>query len=269
MRVILTIAGFDPSGGAGVLADIKTFAAFDCFGAAAITSLTSQNTDGVYGAYHQPAIVVRAQLEPLLTDYKIAAVKIGMLPTVEVIELVSRLIERFELPNIVIDPVIRSSSGYDLIDDEALDALQKRLMPLAVLVTPNLDETAALLGEKPLTIEDMQTAAQQLAEKFTSENQQEPKKAPAILIKGGHLRNEATDVLYAAQSCTIFSSEKIATTNTHGTGCTLSSAIAALLGRGEPLAQAVSLAKKYVSEAIKQAPGLGKGHGPLNHFVHY
>ncbi len=269
MRVILTIAGFDPSGGAGVLADIKTFAAFDCFGAAVITSLTSQNTDGVYGAYHQPAIVVRAQLEPLLTDYKIAAVKIGMLPTVEVIELVSRMIERFDLPNIVIDPVIRSSSGYDLIDDEALGALQTRLMPLADLVTPNLDEVAAMLGEKPMTIEDMQTAAAQLAEKLTNENKLEPKKAPAVLIKGGHLKGEAADVLFAAHNCRTFSSEKISSTNTHGTGCTLSSAIAALLGRGEPLAQAVSLAKKYVSEAIKQAPGIGKGHGPLNHFVQY
>lgn len=261
MRVVLTIAGFDPSAGAGTLADIKTVAAFGCYGVAAITSLTAQNTQAVYGAYHQPAEVVRAQIVPLLEDFDIAAVKLGMLPNREIIETVAEIITAHKLPNIVLDPVIRSTSGYDLIDDAALAALVEHLLPLAAIITPNLPETERLTG---LTVRDlggMRAAAQQLRQQTVRRNP-----PTAILIKGGHLPDEAVDLFDDGQSECLFRAPKIATRNTHGTGCTLSSAIAAGLACGAEMPLAVQRAKQYVSAAIQAAPELGHGAGPLNHW---
>ena len=240
MRVVITIAGLDPSGGAGILADLRAFAAFGCFGTAAVTSLTSQNTHKVYGVYHQPADVVRAQIEPIIEEFKLAAVKIGMLPTLEVIEAVAGIIERYNLPNVVLDPVIRSTSGFDLIDRSAARVLAERLMPLADIVTPNMAEAEILTGLEVTNIDEMQKAAIQLRDSART----------AVLVKGGHLTKSATDVLASEQGIRLFEGERIEGSNTHGTGCKLSSAIAANLANGEPLDRAIDRAKEYVSGTL-------------------
>jgi hydroxymethylpyrimidine/phosphomethylpyrimidine kinase len=266
MRVVLTIAGFDPSGGAGVLADCKTFAAFGCFGTAVITSLTAQNTVAVYGAYHQPAEVVRAQLEPVIADFEIAAVKLGMLPNRACIETVAEIIERCALPHVVLDPVIRSSSGYELIDEAALAALIELLLPLARVVTPNLSEAERLAGQPVQDLAQMEQAAQCIRALCRARSVK--RAAPgAVLIKGGHLPGEAIDLLDDGETVRLFRAPKIATHNTHGTGCTLSAAIAAALALGDTLPEAVQRAKQYVSTALLQAPDIGHGAGPLNHSV--
>jgi hydroxymethylpyrimidine kinase/phosphomethylpyrimidine kinase len=274
--VALTIAGFDPSGGAGIVADIKTFTAFDCFAVVAVTSLTFQNTTGVFGAAHQTAEAVRAQVMPLIEDFSVACAKTGMLPTREVIAEVARLFREAGLPAPVVDPVVRSTSGYDLIDDEALAALVAELMPLARVVTPNIPEAERITG---LIIEDeegMRRAAHVMREMG----------ARAVLVKGGHLKSKAeggrqkaegrevlesvptaVDLLDDEGRVTLFRGEWIETTSTHGTGCTLSAAIAACLGRGLNLKKSVETAKRFVADAIRHAPGLGHGHGPINHSV--
>ena len=253
--VVLTIAGFDPSGGAGVVADIKTFTSFGCFAAAAITSLTFQNTTGVFGAAHQSAETVRAQVLPVVEDYAVACVKTGMLPTREVITEVAQLLGELKLPPPVVDPVVRSTSGYDLIDDAALAALKRELLPLARVVTPNLPEAERLTGLPPITDEaGMRVAAERIRELG----------ARAVLVKGGHLSHEALDLLDVEGRVTLFRGERIETTSTHGTGCTLAAAIAACLARGLELEEAVGTAKSFVAEAIRRAPRLGHGFGPVN-----
>jgi hydroxymethylpyrimidine kinase/phosphomethylpyrimidine kinase len=268
MRVVLTIAGFDPSGGAGTLADIKTIMAFGCFGVAAITSLTSQNTVAVYGAMHQTAAGLRAQLDPVLEDFDIAAVKLGMLPNREIIECVAETLTRHALPNIGLDPVICSTSGYDLIDAAALAALQERLLPLADIITPNLPEAERLTGLLINNLDSMRQASAQIREQSTTRF---PRSATprqhAVLVKGGHLPDEAVDVLNDGQSVRYLPAPKLATRNTHGTGCTLSAAIAAGLANGAELFEAVQRAKRYVGAALRLAPDLGHGAGPLNHAV--
>ncbi|MBL8204654.1 MAG: bifunctional hydroxymethylpyrimidine kinase/phosphomethylpyrimidine kinase [Blastocatellia bacterium] len=259
----MTIAGFDPSGGAGVLADIKTIAALGCFGVAAITSITSQNTRGVYTAYHQSEDVLRGQILPLLDDFEIAAVKIGMLPTTEQIKVVVELLERVPLKNIVIDPVFQSTSGHALINIEARQFLIESLLPYADVVTPNLSETEVLLGIQCNSVEEMKAAARVLSFRFSQ------KKQVAILVKGGHLNSGATDVLFDGENEIEFSSSKLMSRHTHGTGCTLASAIASLLAQGLQLSDAIQEAKEFVRGAIQHAPGLGKGKGPMNHFFNY
>lgn len=277
LPVALTIAGLDPSGGAGLIADIKTFTAFDCFPATVITSLTFQNTIGVFGASHQTAETVRAQVLPIIEDFRVAGVKTGMLPTREIIREVARLFRETNLPAPVVDPVVRSTSGYDLIDDNALAALIAELMPLARLVTPNIPEAERMTG---LSIKDrkgMERAATALRKMG----------ARAVLIKGGHLKSrdegkgmrdeDANETREAANSETVidvldedgevtfFCAPRIVTTSTHGTGCTLSAAIAASHARGYNLEDSVALAKRYVTDALRHAPNLGHGHGPINH----
>ena len=255
--MVLTIAGFDPSGGAGVAADLKTFAALRTYGIAAITSLTSQNTQAVFATFHQSVEVVRAQLIPLCEDFQIDAVKIGMLPTRELIEFVAATIQQFGLKNIVLDPVFRSSSGYDLINIEALQTLVEKLFPLVDLITPNLDEASVLLQRKISNEDDMKVAAAEL---------QQQTSCRAVLVKGGHLSGEACDILFYENACEIFSAPRVETVNTHGTGCTLSSAIAANLAHGATIPEAVREAKNYVTEALKKSLTVGKGKGSLNHF---
>jgi hydroxymethylpyrimidine kinase/phosphomethylpyrimidine kinase len=260
--VVLTIAGLDPSGGAGIIADIKTFTAFDCFATAAVTSLTFQNTLGVFGAIHQTAESVRSQVLPIVEDFKIAAIKTGMLPTQEAIEEVAHIILKKKLPAPVVDPVVRSTSGYDLIDDEALRALVEKLFPLARIVTPNIPEAERITGIEIKNVKDMETAARLIRALG----------ARAVLVKGGHLSEskgqrsdaEAIDVLDDGKNVLVLRAERIKTTSTHGTGCTLSAAIAACLAKGMNLQDAVIASKKYVTEAIRTAPGLGKGNGPVN-----
>jgi hydroxymethylpyrimidine kinase/phosphomethylpyrimidine kinase len=255
--VALTIAGLDPSGGAGIVADIKTFTAFGCFATTAITSLTFQNTLGVFGATHQTAETVRAQVLPIIEDFSVAAAKTGMLPTREVIAEVARLFRETELPAPVVDPVVRSTSGYDLIDGDALNALVTELIPLARVLTPNIPEAERLTGLRVTDEASMRRAALKLREMG----------ARAVLIKGGHLEGEALDVLDDAGSVTLFRSERIVTNNTHGTGCTLAAAIAACLAHGGSLKDSIATAKHFVTEAIARAPHLGHGHGPVNQMI--
>ena len=257
MVVVMTIAGYDPSAGAGTLADIKTMSAFGCYGVAAVTSLTFQNTQGVFGAAHQAREVVAEQIRALLDDFDIAAVKTGMLPTAGVIEEVAARIATARLPHLVVDPVARSTSGYDLIDQEALAVLIEQLFPLASVVTPNRAEAERIAGVAISGADDMKKAAATILS-FG---------AKAVVIKGGDLAGEtASDLLMDEGGATIYAEPRVPSTHTHGTGCTLSSALACLLGQGHSLREALPLAKRYIALAIRQAPGLGKGHGPLNHF---
>ncbi len=270
-KVCLTIAGLDPSGGAGIVADIETFTAFGCYATCAITSITFQNTMGVFGAIHQTAETIRGQIEPILQDFQVDALKTGMLPTREVIEETARIIRENNLKNLVVDPVVRSTSGYDLIDDEALRSLIENLFPLAVLVTPNLPEAERISGFKIENEADIAQAAR-IMRNFGAKN---------VLIKGGHFfegkrqkvkdkneaknnKKKAKDYLFGDGNLQIYEAEFIETDATHGTGCTLAAAITANLALGKTLKDAVAIAKKYVTEAIRTAPNLGRGYSPIN-----
>ncbi|MDI1240736.1 MAG: bifunctional hydroxymethylpyrimidine kinase/phosphomethylpyrimidine kinase [bacterium] len=259
-KIALTIAGVDPSGGAGTLADVKTFAAFGVFPTAAIGSITFQNTQGVFGAEHQSAESVRQQIIPILDDYAVAAVKTGMLPTREVIEVVAAIIAERSLKNIVVDPVVRSTSGFDLIDDAALRSLIEKLFPLADIVTPNIPEAERISGVAIENESDIHDAASVMRD-FGARN---------VLIKGGHFANaeggirRAKDFLFLGPELKVFEGEYWETTATHGTGCTLSSAIAANLALGNDLITSVEIAKRFVNEAIRTAPMIGRGHSPIN-----
>ena len=269
--VALTIAGLDPSGGAGIIADIRTFAAFGCFGTAAITSLTFQNTTRVFGAVHQTAATVRAQVTPIVEDFTVSCAKTGMLPTREIIAEVARLF-RANLPAPVVDPVMRATSGDDLIDDDAVACLVSELFPLARLVTPNIPEAERLTGLIIPDEQTMQLAASQIRQMG----------ARAVLVKGGHLAGasggneeggrsdqpvtsslEAIDVLDDEGTLTVFRDELIPGGERHGSGCTLSAAIAAGLGNGVSLNKAIQAAKRYVTDAIRRSPKLGHGSRPL------
>ena len=264
MLTVMSIAGFDPSGGAGTLADIKTFAAMGCFGTAAITSVTFQNTVAVYGASHQTAEVLRSQIEAVIDDFEIAAVKIGMTPTRELIEAVAEIIEKKRLPNVVVDTVIRSTSGYDLIDEDAVGSLIEWLLPLADVVTPNMAEAERLTGLEAQDLGGMKRAAERIHEMSAAPTPRRTARR-AVLVKGGHLEDEATDVLFDGREFHIFRAPKIATVDIRGTGCTLSSAIAALLARGCEIPEAVARAKQYLSEILRAAPDIGRGARPLDH----
>jgi len=254
---VMTIAGFDPSGGAGVLADIKTITAFGCYGVAVITSVTFQSTQGVFGARHLGREDVRSQIVPIMSDFEIEAVKVGMLPTAELVQEVAARLAGRSKPILVLDPVSVSTSGYVLVELDATALACRLLYPLAALVTPNCREAASLTGRAVDDPESMEAAGRQILD-FGS---------GAVLVTGGDLDSEfAHDVLVDAEGATRYTVERLKSSNTHGTGCALSSAIASLLARGEPLRKAVSEAKRYVRDAIASAPGLGLGHGPLNHF---
>ncbi|MFN0138500.1 MAG: bifunctional hydroxymethylpyrimidine kinase/phosphomethylpyrimidine kinase [Pyrinomonadaceae bacterium] len=260
--ICLTIAGLDPSGGAGIVADIKTFSRFGCFAAAALTSVTFQNTQAVFGSVHQSAESVRRQVEAVLDDYDVAAIKTGMLPTREIIETVAELIRERQLKNIVVDPVVRSTSGFDLIDDAALTALIERLFPLADIVTPNLPE-AERIAKMTITNGDQIAKAAAVMRSYGARN---------VLIKGGHFDEKAkrygervaTDFLFVGEILTTFEAEFIETTATHGTGCALAAAVAANLATGKDIRRCVKLAKDFVTEAIRTAPHIGRGHSPIN-----
>lgn len=256
-KIALTIAGVDPSGGAGIVADIKTFFAFGVFPTSAISSITFQNTQGVFGAEHQSAGSIRKQVEPILDDYEVAAVKTGMLPSREVIEEVAAIISERGLKNIVVDPVVRSTSGFDLIDEAALGSLIEKLFPFADLITPNIPEAERISGVAIETEQDVHDAASVMRELG----------AGKIMIKGGHLQvtaGVARDYLFIGEELTLLEGEYFETTATHGTGCTLSSAIAANLALGNDLKTSVEIAKRFVNEAIRNAPMIGRGHSPIN-----
>jgi hydroxymethylpyrimidine kinase/phosphomethylpyrimidine kinase len=243
--VVLTIAGIDPSGGAGIVADIKTIAAFGCFPAAAITSITFQNAQRVFGAEHQTAAVLRAQVEPIVAAAKVAAAKTGMLPTAEIVAEVVRLFREADLPAPIVDPVMVSTSGHDLIGDEAFQILKRELLPRACLVTPNIPEAERLAGFAIRSEGDMRRAAEAIKSLG----------APAVLVKGGHglePQTEALDTLLDQTGVfTEFREEYIEVGEVHGTGCTLSAAIAANLAQNLSLVDAVGVAKKYVTDKIR------------------
>lgn len=254
--VVLTIAGLDPSGGAGIVADIKTIATLGCFPAAALTSITFQNTTGVFGAEHQTAATLRAQVEPIVQDLEVAAAKTGMLPTAEIVAEVARLFAHENLPAPVVDPVVVATSGDVLIDDEAFEILKTKLFPLARVVTPNIPEAEKLAGFSIQTEAEMRRAAEVI-------RSMGPR---AVLVKGGHKEmraGEALDVLLSEDGFIEFRSEYLDVGEVHGSGCTLSAAIAAGLGKGLTLAEAVGAAKKYVTDAIRSAPRIGRGARPL------
>ena len=267
LPIALSIAGLDPSGGAGVLADVRTFAAFGCFPTAVITSITFQNTMGVRGAVHQSATTVRDQVLPIVADFSVAGVKTGMLPTREVIIEVARLFRETGLPAPVVDPVMRATSGDDLINDDAVDSLVSDLFPQAAVVTPNIPEAERLTGLAIVDEESMREAARMIRESG----------ARAVLVKGGHMLSsrqaandraqhrdaEAIDILDENGRVTVFRAELISGGEIHGSGCTLSAAIAACLGRGMSLQEAVGTAKQFITAAIKGAPAIGHGARPL------
>ena len=258
--IAVTIAGSDSSGGAGIQADLKTFAALGVYGASVITALTAQNTQRVSAIHDVPAEFVGQQIDAVFTDLAVGAVKIGMLSQVATIEAVARGLDRHRANNIVLDPVMVASSGDRLLSPDAIDALRRHLIPRAMVITPNLPEAAALLEHAPARSEtEMESQARALLDL----------RARSVLIKGGHGEgSESVDLLVDATSVTRFADMRVATKNTHGSGCTLSSAIAAGLAKGLDLKTAVRDAKTYVTAAIAAADSLkiGHGHGPLHHF---
>jgi hydroxymethylpyrimidine/phosphomethylpyrimidine kinase len=258
--IAVTIAGSDSSGGAGIQADLKTFSARGVYGASVITALTAQNTQGVSGIHDVPAEMVTAQIDAVFSDLAVGAVKIGMLSQAPTIAAVVAGLARHGARNIVLDPVMIATTGARLIADEAVTALRRELIPRALVVTPNLPEAAALLGEDVATTDaEMQAQAERLLALG----------AHAVLLKGGHGDgSESVDLLVDAGGATRFAAARVPTRNTHGTGCTLSSAIAAGLAKGAPLVEAVRVAKAYVTAAIAAADTLaiGHGHGPVHHF---
>ena len=255
--IALTIAGSDSSGGAGIQADLKTFAAFGVYGASAITALTAQNTVGVRSIADVDPQFVANQIDAIVEDLEVGAAKTGMLARVAVIEAVADRLRTHRLPYLVVDPVMVATSGDVLLEPEALTALREKILPLATLLTPNLREAEILTGRPVTNPAQMRDAARTLIESGVR----------AVLVKGGHLADDALDILYDSQSFREFSAPQIATRNTHGTGCTLSAAITACLARGFSLEESVAAGKRYITRAIATAPGIGHGSGPVNHFA--
>jgi len=252
--VALTIAGSDPSGGAGIQADLKTFHQFGVYGMSVITLVTVQNTQRVEAVEPLPARLVRAQLEAVVEDIPPHAAKTGALGTAEIIETIAEAAREFSFP-LVVDPVMLSKHGAPLLAEDARGALARRLLPLAYLLTPNLDEAAELAGMPVCDPDAMDLAAKRLAELG-------PK---AVLVKGGHLSGDAVDVLFYRGRLRRFSAPRIASRGAHGTGCTYSAAITAELAKGSDLEAAIERAKHYITRAIAASPALGRGHGPVDH----
>jgi hydroxymethylpyrimidine/phosphomethylpyrimidine kinase len=256
MKNVLTIAGSDSSGGAGIQADLKTFSAHGVFGMSVITAITAQNTQGVFGVEDISDAMIEKQIDAIFTDIKVDAVKIGMVSQSKTIKSIAKKLKQYAPKNIVLDPVMISKSGYDLLLPEAKETLINELLPLATIATPNIPEAEVITDIKIATTQDMEKAAIKIYALGT-EN---------VLIKGGHMQAEATDILYNGKEFFYFTAERIATKNTHGTGCTLSAAIASNLAKGYPVREAVAQAKDYITTAIRHALDLGTGVGPTNHF---
>lgn len=255
MKTALTIAGSDPSGGAGIQADIKTITTNGVYAMSAITALTAQNTTGVQSIFEVNPDFLSLQLDSIFTDIYPDAVKVGMVLTSELISVIAERLSLYKAENIVIDPVMISTSGTKLISDSALQTLKSRLFPIATILTPNIPEAEVLSGIKILTPEDMENAVKIIGDKYSC----------SVLCKGGHRLNDANDLLYYNGNMKWFFKKRINNKNTHGTGCTLSSAIASNLAKGYTLDIAVERAKIYISNALSTMLDLGKGNGPLDH----
>ena len=255
MKTALTIAGSDSSGGAGIQADIKTMTANGVYAMSAITALTAQNTTGVYGILEVTPEFLANQLDCIFTDIRPDAVKTGMVSSSALLEVIAQKLTQYKAKNLVIDPVMVATSGAKLISDEAIETLKGKLLGLATLITPNIPEAQVLSGMDIRTAEDMERAAKAIYEAYGC----------AVLCKGGHQLNDANDLLYSKEGARWYHGRRIANPNTHGTGCTLSSAIASNLAKGYSLDEAVERAKAYISGALAAMLDLGKGSGPMNH----
>ncbi len=253
-NICLSVAGSDPSGGAGIQADLKTFSALGCYGTTAITAITVQNTCGVTQSVPVDGRLVSDQMLAVLTDLPPQAVKIGMTPNADIISHIAGCLKAHPVPFVVLDPIIRSSSGHPLIDAATIETMCRELLPLVSLLTPNLDELKCLSQKA-----DPVDAAREIISRF---------RVPAVLVKGGHAQGQPTDQLVTSATLATFEGQRIDTPNDHGTGCTLSSAIAAYVAGGHDLPTSVSLAKQYVSLALVHGRDvcLGQGHGGMNHF---
>jgi hydroxymethylpyrimidine/phosphomethylpyrimidine kinase len=251
----MTIAGSDSGGGAGIQADLKTFQALGVYGTSALTAITAQNTVGVFAVHEIPTEVIAAQIDAVATDIGVDAAKTGMLSSAEIISTVAERVRHWRLARLVVDPVMVAKSGDRLLREDAVVALMRDLLPLAMVLTPNLPEAEVLVGRALTTDDDIRQAARDIVDLGPR----------AVVMKGGHRSGDATDVLFDGQRFHVLSAERVDTVNTHGTGCTLSAAIAAELARGRDLADAVGSAKRYLTEAIRHASPLGAGHGPVAH----
>lgn len=258
MKQILTVAGSDSGAGAGIQADIKTIGANGAYGLTVLTAITAQNTRAVTAAYDLPTSLIQAQLEAVFDDFDVSAVKTGMLSSSAIVACVADFLAAAAAPNLVVDPVMVSTSGHALLANDAVATLKARLLPCARVVTPNAHEAALLSGVDVRCVADAREAARRIIDFGCG----------AVIVKGGHLEDErrAVDILYDGSRFDEFAVERVETTATHGTGCTYSAAIATFLGQGQGLAAAVSDAKDYVTGAIANAPGIGRGHGPTGHF---
>ena len=257
MRTALTIAGSDSSGGAGIQADIKTMICNGVYAMSAVTALTAQNTTGVTGIMEVTPEFLGEQLDNIFRDIRPDAVKIGMVSSAALIKMIAEKLKEYHADNIVVDPVMVATSGAKLIEDDAVSALKEYLLPMAAVLTPNIPETEVLSGTPVKTEKDMITAAKTISETYHC----------AVLCKGGHQLNDANDLLYRDGSCQWFYGKRIDNPNTHGTGCTLSSAIASNLAKGFSLDESVERAKQYISGALAAMLDLGKGSGPMHHGI--
>ena len=256
--VVLTVAGSDSGGGAGIQADLKTFHQWGVYGASAVTAVTAQNTRGVQKVHALPPSVVAAQIGSVADDFAVRAVKTGMLAGADTVRVVVEALREHDLGRYVLDPVMVATSGDRLLDPDAVDAVRDELLPLAALIAPNWPEAVVLTGVEEDSVEGMERAARLLVDAG----------ARAALVKGGHLAGEeVVDVLWDGRSIRVLRGRRIATRHTHGTGCSLSAAIAAGLALGRPVPKAAEVAVAWVRRAIAEAPGLGQGSGPINHFA--
>lgn len=254
-RNIISIGGLDPSGCAGILADMKTFNAWRVYGMAVVTAITAQNTQQVESVYPVPLEVIGSQLETILADIEVHAIKIGMMASAQTIELVAELCKTFQLPHIVVDPVLRSSTGYQFADEKMLSAYKEKLFPLAEVVTPNLSEASVFAEMDVNDVVSMKAAAERIRG-YGCKN---------VIIKGGHLEHRALDVLYDGIRHSVYDAPRVLSSNTRGIGCTFASIIALHLAKRFPLEKAIDPAKKYLARAMIHPFKIGKGNGPLNH----
>lgn len=259
MKNCLSIAGSDCSGGAGIQADLKTFSANGCFGMSVIVSVVAENTSRVISIQDVSSELIRDQIDAVFEDIEVDALKVGMLSSVETMKTVAERLRKYSPKITVFDPVMIAKGGCALMQPDALNTLREEVIPLAYLLTPNIPEAETITGRKIEAINDMKAVAREIYEMG----------AKNVLIKGGHLSGEALDILFDGARYYSFTSERINTKNTHGTGCTLSSAITANLANGMDLPEAVETAKRYVTMAIKYAFKIGKGYGPTNHFYEF
>lgn len=259
MKTALTIAGSDSGGGAGIQADLKAFSAQGVFGMSVITAITAQNTMEVRGVQNIDIEMIQAQIEAVFDDIEVGAVKIGMLSSPVVVEVVAKTLKRYHPDYIVLDPVMISKGGHHLLQEEAIWALKKAMIPLATMITPNIPEAEVLTGKTIATNEEMKDAC--LAIHSLG--------AKTVLLKGGHLEGDPNDLFYDGEIFHWFPEKRIETKNTHGTGCTLASAVTANIAKGHTLKEAVQLAKQYITMAITHSLAIGNGHGPVHHFYEF